>query len=318
MTKTLLAALALTFLSGCITSRIAYNAALGPEDGYSVRMGRVIYVQYDNSFPAFDTKTLDADAKTFVVFRDGHRDVYAKDKNSVWFFGNRFEGPDPTTFEILEEPFYARDKDHVYYRDKIIEGASPSSFYLRVIPPAKEGQEKDVVGVDGDRIFLGSGWAKGLDPLSYAWTGEVGFIRDKNDIYFGVGRPLNVCDQESWHVEKRHLSRDKQCAYILDKKLTQIDFETFEFLYSEDGRFFGDIGYHKDRSRVWMHAYDLDKTEVVLTEIEGADAQSFVHERNDTFHMYARDKLGCFKNSQRIDCSNSPQSERGAAKLTGE
>lgn len=128
MNKTLLAIIAILVLPGCITSAL-YNATLAPDAGYHVRLGSVVYIDYENGIVrAQHTKKLDADSKTFQVLKDGDRDPYAKDKDTVWFMGRELKGADAESFEALAKPFYAKDKNHVYYMGRQLEDESPEKF----------------------------------------------------------------------------------------------------------------------------------------------------------------------------------------------
>jgi len=54
---------------------------------------------------------------------------YASDGTLVFHDGNKVEGADASSFEVLSS-FYARDAKHCYFRNKRIDGADPATFRL--------------------------------------------------------------------------------------------------------------------------------------------------------------------------------------------
>ena len=87
---------------------------------YIINNGKVYYqrLKYRDEMTEADTPTF----KNLDYF-------YAKDKNNVYYHGNKIESADPATFKILDID-YAKDKNHVYYTGKIIQDGNPADFEL--------------------------------------------------------------------------------------------------------------------------------------------------------------------------------------------
>ena len=64
----------------------------------------------------------------------------ATDGHHVYLWGQRVEGADPASFEVLDGGYF-KDKSHVWYIHDLVEGADPASFKID-----KEGHASDKYG----------------------------------------------------------------------------------------------------------------------------------------------------------------------------
>ena len=82
------------------------------KNGVYFSLGEILFEKIDIKIP-----------KSFEILADG----YAKDKNNIYFYGEKIENVDIKTFEVLEvdkygNRNYARDKNNIYYKGNKING----------------------------------------------------------------------------------------------------------------------------------------------------------------------------------------------------
>jgi hypothetical protein len=68
-----------------------------------------------------------ADPKTFRFLDERIEGVWGKDRHGIYFFEQRIEGADITTWEPLDWG-YSKDKNHVYKGAEIVKNADPKTF----------------------------------------------------------------------------------------------------------------------------------------------------------------------------------------------
>ena len=90
--------------------------------------GKVIYagLNLDES-KEYNIEIKNADLRTFYPLDN----IYAKDKNRVYYNSIPLEKADPKTIEVLDNLGnygYGKDKNHVYYWGKILKGENPQDF----------------------------------------------------------------------------------------------------------------------------------------------------------------------------------------------
>lgn len=148
--------------------------------------------------------------------------IYGKDKNSVYIKIND-EGLFSKVSEIdvssakVFHPFFLKDKNNVFYFEKKLERSDPSSFQ-----------------VIKDEFAL---W----DPSqSYLYA------KDKNQVYFS-GNIINEAESQSFEHLSLWYARDAQNIYFKNRKLPDVDRDTFVVLEHNNASLF----YTKDKNHVY-------------------------------------------------------------------
>lgn len=110
-------------------------------DPISVLLGDVSIYAIDNkSVFINDNRIVNADPETFTInlFEDPHFYTWSKDKNHVYFRGQKVYGADPITFEVISEGNmkdcsyrgYGKDSSKVFYGTEEIMFADPDTFQI--------------------------------------------------------------------------------------------------------------------------------------------------------------------------------------------
>ncbi|RAW02217.1 DKNYY domain-containing protein [Pseudochryseolinea flava] len=89
------------------------------------------------------------DTETFETFPDWNY-IYARDKNNVYFEGERFASADLDTFEIVGHR-YSKDKNHVYYEKEIVLDVDVTKFRIDDNMTATDGKTKFYQGKPEDK-----------------------------------------------------------------------------------------------------------------------------------------------------------------------
>ncbi len=115
-------------------------------DGYCCR---------DTNHIFYSGKAIPADANSFELLSEG----FAKDKQSVYFFGYILNNVDVNSFKIINSLYFS-DKNHVYFiysipKNKsefftIVDGANPKTFY-------HDSRKDELYGADDKNEFYNGG-----------------------------------------------------------------------------------------------------------------------------------------------------------------
>ena len=100
---------------------------------------------------------------------------YAKDKNFLYYQGERIEGADPDTFEIVGfHGIHARDKNFVYgYRAKKLSWIDANTFKI----------VSDVYFKDKNSVYYGEGKIiDNIDPITFEYLGGI-YFKDRNSVW---------------------------------------------------------------------------------------------------------------------------------------
>ncbi|MDP3995560.1 MAG: DKNYY domain-containing protein [bacterium] len=203
-------------------------------------------------------------------FEEISEDGWAKDKNYVYWKGEKLDAPiDPATITLLH-PYpdtqyytssYIIDISGVWWYDKLHKGRE--AFKLNADPATFSLVFEGRYGVDASRVFYSGKEISGADPQSFA--------------------PLHSSDDTDY---KNQYAKDKEHVYFVDSLMPDADPKSFTYL--EDG-------YAKDRSSVYYNG-------ILLAD---ADVRSFSVIKNYGNDMYAVDKDYVFSGSEILDLDAS-------------
>ena len=230
-----------------------------------------------------------ADVNSFVVLNgiSGH----AKDKNSVYFWGQKIEGANVKTFKVISNGSYAKDDKNVYAGEKILKGADPQTF--REVSRTNYARDKNnLYYYFGDVKKLGKINEKDFKVLDYY------LVKNGNEMYY-AGEKVNIKNPDKFEVIKTSGNDDNYILYGKDdeniyvvtsdekngyfKVIKNADKDTFEVMEK-------DTRYSKDKNNIYYAGYnvvqlqDVDKNSFAIGE-----ENAFSYDKNNVY--YAGRKL---------------------------
>lgn len=209
---------------------------------------------------------------------------YSKDDFSVyWGTGDRIEGADAETFELLRQPEeryaeiigYGHDKDNVYYEGKKIEGE-----------------------VDGPTF-----------EFIYNLSGYLSYAKDKSGVYFlrtiddvRIAQSIEEALPSNFKIvgNQYHsfpFTRSGNNIYYWGKKLENVDAQTFEVV---------NYRYSKDKNSVFAMVEKVEKYgEYVFVKLEDSDPETFEvvlgkMDANDYYSDLAKDSKHFYSNGGEV------------------
>jgi hypothetical protein len=224
------------------------------------------YSSNNNNIYYKNKKIDNVDIDSFVIEKDNI--FYSKDKNNVYFMGEKQKKIDSFTFKVLNYS-YIKDKDHVYYENKLLNGADSSSFIVLKNDYAK----------DKNYVYYNGKILERVDPASFVILNN-DYVKDKNAVYY-KNIKIDFSDPKTFTIMKSGYSKDKNFAYNGEKMI--LDAKGSEFI--EIKEIYGRL-YHKDKENVYLKG----------VKIEGADPKTFLV----IDHEYSKDKKYVYYNGENI------------------
>ena len=273
-------------------------------------------------------KLKDANPKTFTSILD----YYGKDNKHAYKGGDKIDGADGNTFEVIEGGPYSKDNKD-YYFDTISMKVSDLKTFKILNQNSDFGywaKDKNHYYISGKKYPLadyetfdkiGNGYAKdklkvyfedsvvvGADPKTFKAI-EYAYGQDKNAKFKGHYK-LNIKDPNSFEVLQFGFTKDKFHVYDKDSLVEGADPATFEFItgsmwakdkksYFYKGKLVSYVDYGS--FRYLDYNYAVDKNNVYYDDqiIKGADAKTFKHIEGS---QDGKDKNGCYRYGEKVDC----------------
>ena len=199
------------------------------------------------------------DGKTFEVMDQ----LYSKDKNNIYYKGERIVGVDIPTFEKIDKYVYSKDKNNIYFRGRKISGVDKNTF-------------------------------KKIDELQYS--------KDKNNIYYG-NKKIEGVDRNTFEVINDYYSKDKNSVYYENNKLKGIDVKTFEkkdklfhvanFLIKDKNGFYI---VEEDGNVVPLNSQEVD-----IESLSQLVYKTNLYQDKDSMYFVKNHKLEKIKNTPKVD-----------------
>ena len=186
-----------------------------------------IYYFDENSFKKVDK----ADINSFERIDSTG---FFKDKNNVYYEGEKVEGIDMNSIEVISG-MWIKDKNNVFYEGQKLKGISSDNFsyfdgglsYETILFDKNgiykflknEDDEKalEIIRLDGKELDL-----KTLERITSVFDSS-NYFKDKNGVYFMDGKKfvkVNGADKDSFEVtESGKYGKDKNNVYFEEKKL---------------------------------------------------------------------------------------------------
>lgn len=189
-------------------SNKSFKIAVIEKIGNSCEHNFDMYISNNNNVYNFGNLVIGQakyDPLTFTTYQNW----YSKDKNGVYYFGEKITSLDAATFKFYNYS-YVSDKNGVYYNKEKITGADPKTFVLlkhNDLTDDRYGKDKNYVYYNGKRI-------EGVDTKSFEII-NFSYSKDKNRVYFN-GNVIANADPatfgEAWSKTKGYT------GYFMDKK----------------------------------------------------------------------------------------------------
>ena len=203
------------------------------------------------------------------------RTPFAKDRRFVYFQGQRIEGANPQTWEvimIMDRSLYSRDDRNVFFRGKKVKGADRDTF-----EDISSGRHwlfgrHSTFGRDKNHIFFRD------KPLIGSCANDFRildiYVVSNNKVFF-QNRNLDADAQSfqilehighEWFGVEYTIARDKNHIFIDSQKLTALDVETFEIV---DVYYWGGV-IVRDKNGTFQihHDWETEIASLVPIEIE--------------------------------------------------
>lgn len=259
------------------------NNVYSPENGWiqringanpkTIKVLNQFYLKDDKNVFFNDKKILGVDANSFIAL--DKENGYAKDKNTVYYFGQKVEGANAKTFEVISDGEYSKDDKNVYASGEIIKGADPKTF--REFSETSYSRDKNnLYYYYGEDKFLGK-----IDENNFEFLDDF-IIRNGNEIYF-YGNKLKLKDAKKFKLIKNTgimttskiivYGKDDENVYVITpddapgniRIIENADKDTFEVM--ENNR------YSKDKNNIYylgnygiVKLEDVDKASFVISE----------------------------------------------------
>ena len=247
-------------------------------------------------------KLQNADAKTFEIFKESRS--FGRDKNNVYYLGDRLNKIDPKTFEVVEGYYITmfKDKNGIYTFGKNYDKLKIINFKengididfndFKVISsenPTIYRNKNDVYFQKGGKIYpIKNVDAKTFEKINGRSYLDNKYYRDKNDVYyFSSDKMLKLenADRNSVNELSKNILRDKNNVYFENQQIKGLDVNSFKVIY--ENRISEPENLIKDKNGVYY--IDENKKTLIKFKNNEIDIESFGI-ANKMLDDYFRDK----------------------------
>ena len=247
-------------------------------------------------------KLQNADAKTFEIFKESRS--FGRDKNNVYYLGDKLNKIDPKTFEVVEGYYITmfKDKNGIYTFGKNYDKLKIINFKengididfnnFKVISsenPTIYRNKNDVYFQKGGKIYpIKNVDAKTFEKINGRSYLDNKYYRDKNDVYyFSSDKMLKLenADRNSVNELSKNILRDKNNVYFENQQIKGLDVNSFKVIY--ENRISEPENLIKDKNGVYY--IDENKKTLIKFKNNEIDIESFGI-ANKMLDDYFRDK----------------------------
>lgn len=248
-------------------------------------------------------KLQNADAKTFEIFKESRS--FGRDKNNVYYLGDKLNKIDPKTFEVVEGYYITmfKDKNGIYTFGKNYDKLKIINFKengididfndFKVISsenPTIYRNKNDVYFQKGGKIYpIKNVDAKTFEKINGRSYLDNKYYRDKNDVYyFSSDKMLKLenADRNSVNELSKNILRDKNNVYFENQQIKGLDVNSFKVIY--ENRISEPENLIKDKNGVYYIDEKKKKTLIKFRNDE-IDIESFGI-ANEMLDDYFKDK----------------------------
>ena len=233
-------------------------------------------------------KLQNADAKTFEIFKESRS--FGRDKNNVYYLGDKLNKIDPKTFEVVEGYYITmfKDKNGIYTFGKNYDKLKIINFKengididfndFKVISsenPTIYRNKNDVYFQKGGKIYpIKNVDAKTFEKINGRSYLDNKYYRDKNDVYyFSSDKMLKLenADRNSVNELSENILRDKNNVYFENQQIKGLDVNSFKVIY--ENRISEPENLIKDKNGVYY--IDENKKTLIKFKNNEIDIESF-------------------------------------------
>ena len=233
-------------------------------------------------------KLQNADAKTFEIFKESRS--FGRDKNNVYYLGDKLNKIDPKTFEVVEGYYITmfKDKNGIYTFGKNYDKLKIINFKengididfndFKVISsenPTIYRNKNDVYFQKGGKIYpIKNVDAKTFEKINGRSYLDNKYYRDKNDVYyFSSDKMLKLenADRNSVNELSENILKDKNYVYFENQQIKGLDVNSFKVIY--ENRISEPENLIKDKNGVYY--IDENKKTLIKFKNNEIDIESF-------------------------------------------
>ena len=246
--------------------------------------GNSVYYRTENGLE----KLQNADAKTFESFKESRS--FGRDKNNVYYWGDKLNRIDPKTFEVVEGYYITifKDKNGIYTFGKNYDKLKIINFKengididfnnFKVISsenPTIYRNRNDIYFQKGGKILqVKNVDAKTFEKINGRSYTHNKYYRDKNNVYyFSEDKMLKLenADRNSINELSENILKDKNNVYFKNQQIKGLDINSVKVIY--ENRISEPENLIKDKNGVYY--IDENKKTLIKFRNDEIDIESF-------------------------------------------
>ena len=253
-------------------------------------------------------KLQNADAKTFEIFKESKS--FGRDKNNVYYLGDKLNKIDPKTFEVVEGYYITmfKDKNGIYTFGKNYDKLKIINFKengididfndFKVISsenPTIYRNKNDIYFQKGGKIYpIKNVDAKTFEKINGRSYLDNKYYRDKNDVYyFSSDKMLKLenADRNSVNELSENILRDKNNVYFENQQIKGLDVNSFKVIYenriSEPENLIKDKNgvYYIDENKKTLIKFKNDEIDIESFGIANKMLDDYFKDKNNVYYL---------------------------------
>ena len=253
-------------------------------------------------------KLQNADAKTFEIFKESRS--FGRDKNNVYYLGDKLNKIDPKTFEVVEGYYITmfKDKNGIYTFGKNYDKLKIINFKengididfndFKVISsenPTIYRNKNDVYFQKGGKIYpIKNVDAKTFEKINGRSYLDNKYYRDKNNVYyFSSDKMLKLenADRNSVNELSKNILRDKNNVYFENQQIKGLDVNSFKVIYenriSEPENLIKDKNgvYYIDENKKTLIKFKNNEIDIESFEIANKILDDYFKDKNNVYYL---------------------------------
>ena len=253
-------------------------------------------------------KLQNADAKTFEIFKESRS--FGRDKNNVYYLGDKLNKIDPKTFEVVEGYYITmfKDKNGIYTFGKNYDKLKIINFKengididfndFKVISsenPTIYRNKNDVYFQKGGKIYpIKNVDAKTFEKINGRSYLDNKYYRDKNDVYyFSSDKMLKLenADINSINELSENILKDKNNVYFKNQQIKGLDINSIKVIYenriSEPENLIKDKNgvYYIDENKKILIKFKNDEIDIESFGIANKMLDDYFKDKNNVYYL---------------------------------
>ena len=253
-------------------------------------------------------KLQNADAKTFEIFKESRS--FGRDKNNVYYLGDKLNKIDPKTFEIVEGYGITifKDKNGIYTFGKNYDKLKVINFKengididfndFKVISsenPIIYRNKNDIYFQKGGKIYpIKNVDAKTFEKINGRSYLDNKYYRDKNNVYyFSEDKMLKLenADRNSVNELSENILKDKNYVYFENQQIKGLDINSVKVIYenriSEPENLIKDKNgvYYIDENKKTLIKFRNDEIDIESFGIANKMLDDYFKDKNNVYYL---------------------------------